>query len=433
MKASPLPSCTHADAASISCTIERCRKERWNAVSAVTEKRAVRASTELAPPKCMPTVQGLPFLAKNLFDVAGEQTLAGGPRDASVEAARKDAYAVGKLEDAGAVLVGTTHMDEYAYGFLGVNEHHGRTINPRNPVAICGGSSSGSAAAVAGGLVPLALGTDTNGSIRVPAALCGTFGFKPAYGCVSTAGVHQLAPSLDHVGWLASDLDTIEAAFAALANETAEPSETDSNFQLSLLRGEFTQCVDECIWRAVHESIPQALDLPSRDLPDVMRAFHAATVITAVEASNVHRQKMEEFPERYSTEVARKLRSGATIPQEAYLAALRDQEDLRKNYLAQIGTSDVLVTPVLPVRSPPVGDRFVTTNSLQLRVADALSVLVRPFSLTGLPVLVIPIGWSACPGLALQLIARPGCESKLWAAARLLLGDRGAIDCAIPI
>ena len=160
---------------------------------------------------------GVPFAAKNLFDVAGLTTLAGSRINADRPPATRDATAVARLRAAGAVLVGTLNMDEYAYGFSTENTHYGPTRNPRDTSRMAGGSSGGSAAAVAGGLVPLALGTDTNGSIRVPAALCGVFGLKPTFGRVSRAGVVPLAWSFDHVGPLARDVAGLAAAFDAIA------------------------------------------------------------------------------------------------------------------------------------------------------------------------------------------------------------------------
>src|SRR5438552_2149976 len=160
---------------------------------------------------------GVPFAAKNLFDIAEVTTLAGSKINADNAPATRDATAVARLRAAGAVLIGALNMDEYAYGFSTENTHYGPTRNPRDTSRMAGGSSGGSAAAVAGGLVPLALGTDTNGSIRVPAALCGVFGLKPTFGRVSRAGVVPLAWSFDHVGPLARDVAGLAAAFDAMA------------------------------------------------------------------------------------------------------------------------------------------------------------------------------------------------------------------------
>ena len=175
---------------------------------------------------------GRPFAAKDLFDVAGRPTRAGSRIRADAAPAAEDATAVARLKASGAILVGLTHMDEFAYGFTGENAHYGAVRNPRDPERIAGGSSSGSGAAVAAGLVPFALGSDTNGSVRVPAALCGIYGFKPTYGRVSRAGVAPLAWSFDHVGVLAATLEDTAAALDAIQgpdprDPAASPGEPD--------------------------------------------------------------------------------------------------------------------------------------------------------------------------------------------------------------
>ncbi|MGH7355151.1 MAG: amidase family protein, partial [Candidatus Rokuibacteriota bacterium] len=164
---------------------------------------------------------GVPFAVKNLFDIAGLPTLAGSKINAGLPPAARDATAVARLRAAGAVLVGALNMDEYAYGFSTENTHYGPTRNPHDPTRIAGGSSGGSAAAVAAGLVPLALGTDTNGSIRVPGALCGVFALKPTFGRVSRAGVVPLAWSFDHAGPFARHVADLAAAFDAIQGPDA--------------------------------------------------------------------------------------------------------------------------------------------------------------------------------------------------------------------
>ena len=159
---------------------------------------------------------GVPFAVKDLFDIAGVTTLAGSKINAENPPAQQDATAVAALKRAGAVLTGALNMDEYAYGFTTENSHYGATRNPHDPSRIAGGSSGGSAAAVAAGMVPLTLGSDTNGSIRVPAALCGVFGFKPTYGRLSRSGVHLFVGSFDHIGPFARSVRDIALVFDIL-------------------------------------------------------------------------------------------------------------------------------------------------------------------------------------------------------------------------
>jgi amidase/aspartyl-tRNA(Asn)/glutamyl-tRNA(Gln) amidotransferase subunit A len=183
-----------------------------NAFTAVLERRA-RAT---AKQQRRGPLAGVPFAVKNLFDVKGLVTLAGSKIQRDAPPAKRDAPLIARLEAAGAVLVGTLNMDEYAYGFSTENSHYGPTRNPHNPEHVAGGSSGGSAAAVAAGMVPLTLGTDTNGSIRVPAAFCGIWGLKPTFGRLSREGVFPFANSLDHTGPLAECVDVLARAFDAM-------------------------------------------------------------------------------------------------------------------------------------------------------------------------------------------------------------------------
>jgi AtzE family amidohydrolase len=170
------------------------------------------------------SLAGVPFAVKNLFDIQGLTTLAGSKINAAHPPAERDATAIARLEQAGAVLVGALNMDEYAYGFVTINAHYGTTPNPHDPDRMAGGSSGGSAAAVAAGLVPFSLGSDTNGSIRVPASLCGVYGLKPTYGRLSRAGAFLFSSNLDHVGPLARSLGDLAAVYDALQGpDPADP------------------------------------------------------------------------------------------------------------------------------------------------------------------------------------------------------------------
>ena len=204
------------------------RDGEFNSVTDVHTQRALNEAhavdTAIATGADPGPLAGVPFVVKNLFDVAGSRTRAGSIIELDRPPATTDATAVRRLRTAGAVVVASTNMDEYAHGFTTQNAHDGTTRNPRDPRRIAGGSSGGSAAAVAAGLVPLALGSDTNGSIRVPASLCGTFGLKPTFGRVSRAGTTLFVTSLDHVGPLAGTVADLAAAYDAVAGfDPADP------------------------------------------------------------------------------------------------------------------------------------------------------------------------------------------------------------------
>ncbi|MEO7337416.1 MAG: amidase family protein, partial [Caldimonas sp.] len=188
---------------------------RVNAFTEVTAARArARAVAVDALPKEHPLpLRGVPFAIKNLFDVAGLITSAGSKIEATAPAATHDAVLVRRLESAGAILVGALNMDEYAYGFTTENSHYGATRNPHDPECMAGGSSGGSGASVAAGQVPISLGSDTNGSIRVPASLCGIFGLKPTYGRLPRSGTYPFVASLDHLGPFARNVEDLALTY----------------------------------------------------------------------------------------------------------------------------------------------------------------------------------------------------------------------------
>jgi len=198
----------------------RSRDPLLNSFTAITEQRALARAQALdaarANDEPLPPLAGVPFAVKNLFDIAALTTLAGSKINRDRPPARKDATLIERLEAAGAILVGALNMGEYAFDFTGENAHDGPSRNPHDLDRMTGGSSGGSAAAVAGGLVPLALGSDTNGSIRVPASLCGLFGLKPTYGRLSCAGTFPFVTSLDHVGPLARSARDLALAYDAM-------------------------------------------------------------------------------------------------------------------------------------------------------------------------------------------------------------------------
>jgi Asp-tRNA(Asn)/Glu-tRNA(Gln) amidotransferase A subunit family amidase len=406
----------------VEAAISRCSKERWGAIAHVLADRARtlpgdegRMGRDTRGP-----LSGVAFVAKNAFDVKGLPTYAGGPFDAASEPAAADAAPIARLTAAGATLVATTHMDEYAYGFLGQNPHHGRVLNPRAPECIAGGSSSGSAAAVAAGLVPLALGTDTNGSIRVPAALCGIFGIKPSFDGVPREGLRSLAPSLDHVGLLAADLTLLEAAYEVLTGTQVEKQPSIDRVVLGGAGGEFEDWCDPGVWRAIQSAIPFDADFPRVMFHGLAAEFAAASIITAVESRELHAGDLERHPGRYSAEIRTKLRAAEHVTQQLYERAKAIQTQARDKYLSCLATVDVLMTPALPIFPPRTGAALVNLRGVELRVPDALSLFVRPFSLAGLPALTVPLYTNAHQGVAIQLVCAPGAEDRLWSIARLV-------------
>lgn len=289
-----------------------------NCFTAVTRETALadaaRIDKEMAAGNSPGLLAGVPFAVKNLFDIAGLTTLAGAKINAENPPASRDATAVAKLKQAGAVLVGALNMDEYAYGFVTENSHYGATHNPQDLQRVAGGSSGGSAAAVAAGLVTFSLGSDTNGSIRVPAALCGVFGFKPTYGRLSRAGVALFSSSFDHIGPFARSVGDIATIFDILQGEDdrdpictqrpANPTLPQLNQDISHIRiaiadDYFQKGATSAALAAVQE-VANALNVTNYvTLPEAHRARAAAFVITASEGANLHLDKLRTRPQDF--------------------------------------------------------------------------------------------------------------------------------------
>ena len=268
---------------------------------AVTEARAVDARR--AAGHALPPLAGVPYAVKNLFDVEGLPTLAGSSINASHPPAAADATLVARMREAGAILVGTLNMDEYAYGFTSENTHHGVTRNPHDPACVAGGSSGGSGAAVSARLVPLALGSDTNGSIRVPSSLCGVWGLKPTYGRLSRRGSFPFAASLDHVGPFAATLPDLAACYDVLqgadpgdpasAQRPLEPvrhvrEQGASGLRIARLGGYFDQYLTPAAKVAVDSACTALSVTRTVELPAAALGRAAAFVITASEGGALH-------------------------------------------------------------------------------------------------------------------------------------------------
>lgn len=346
------------------------RDNELNCFTSVTAESALedaaRIDGEIAQGNYPGLFAGVPFAVKNLFDVAGLTTLAGSKINAENPPAIKDATAVAKLKQAGAVLVGVLNMDEYAYGFVTENSHYGATRNPHDLSRVAGGSSGGSAAAVAAGLVPLTLGSDTNGSIRVPAAFCGIFGLKPTYGRLSRAGVALFSSSFDHIGPFATSVRDIATVFDVLQGEddrdpicTKRPTvETRNlipnidNLRIALADDYFQSKANPEALAAV-EQVARALDV--RDyitIPEAHRARAAAFVITASEGANLHLEKLRERPQDFDPATRDRFLAGALIPSSWYIQAQRFRKWYRDRVREIFQKVDVIIAPTTPCSAP---------------------------------------------------------------------------------
>ncbi|HEY6870361.1 MAG TPA: amidase family protein, partial [Novosphingobium sp.] len=283
---------------------------------------------------------GVPYGVKDLFDVAGLPTTAGSAVLASAPPAATDAEAIRRLRAAGAVLTCTLNMDAFAYGFATVNAVHGTTRNPHDFRRLAGGSSGGSAAVVAAGLVPFALGSDTNGSIRVPASLCGLYGLKPAHGSLPLAGTYPFAESFDDIGPFAASLTDLALVWGVLRG--AVLAATQAVPRVARLGGRFRDNADPAQLAAIDAAAP---DAPLLDLPGVSRARSAAFVMTAWEGGQLHRAQLAERALDYDPAVRDRLLAGALLPVELYDKARAFRTAFLARLAALTADFDVLLAP----------------------------------------------------------------------------------------
>lgn len=358
--------------------------ERARAVAADIDRR-IAAGEEVGP------LAGVPFAVKDLYDLEGEVTPAGSQvlRDRGPAAA--DADAVARLVSAGAVPLGALSMDEFAFGFTTENTHYGPARNPHDPTRTPGGSSGGSAAAVAGGLVPITLGTDTNGSIRVPASLCGVFGLKPTYGAIGRRGMQLFSDSLDHVGAFARSVADLRTIFAALADSPLTGPGLPPTPRVGVLGGWFADNADSVASAAVSE-VASALDSKGTVELDLAEAAHAAaSVITYAEAGELHLDRIRSERHRFDPVVRHRLVAAALLPADWYVRAQRVRAVWIRQLVAQFEHYDLLVAPATPFVAPVIGTETVVVNGRELPARPAVGWLTQPLTPTGVPIGVAPV------------------------------------------
>jgi aspartyl-tRNA(Asn)/glutamyl-tRNA(Gln) amidotransferase subunit A len=382
---------------------------------------------------------GVPFAVKNLFDVEGLTTLAGSRIFAERPPAPRDATAVAALRRAGGVCVGALNMDEYAYGFTCENAHYGPTRNPHDRARVPGGSSGGSAAAVAAGLVPITLGSDTNGSIRVPAAFCGVFGLKPTYGRVSRAGVALFAASLDHVGPFARSVADLAAAYDAIQGpDPADPVASEApavrcaphvgreidGLRIAVAGGHFARhATDEPL--AAVARVARALRVTRQvELPEPHRARAAAMIITASEGANLHLGDLKRRAKDFDPLTRDRFLAGALLPASLYAQAQRFRAWYRARVAELFQDVDVLLAPTTPWVAPPIGaPRLATVAGEEVVARSHSGVFTQPLSFIGLPVISVPLTSPGTLPLGVQLVAAPFREAALFRVAARLEAD----------
>lgn len=415
------------------------RDPRLNAFTDVLQERALTEAEMLdkaiAAGQDPGPLAGVPFAVKNLFDVQGIPTLSGSKINRENPPAQKDAPAIATLTQAGAVLVGALNMDEYAYGFVTENSHYGDTRNPHDLERVAGGSSGGSAAAVAGGLVPITLGSDTNGSIRVPSSFCGIFGLKPTYGRLSRAGVSLFVSSLDHIGPFARSVRDIAQTFDLLQGyDPADPVCTQrlpeptlpqlelgiDGLRIAIADGYFAKGAEPEIFAAV-QKVAQALGVSQTvTVPEAHRARAAAYVITVSEGSNLHFQNLQKRPQDFDPATRDRFLSGAFVPANWYLQAQRFRRWYRDRVREMFQNVDLILAPVTPCVAPLIGQEKMVIDGVEVLTRPNLGLYTQPLSFIGLPILSVPVQQANGLPIGVQIIAAPYNEAAILRAARVL-------------
>ncbi|GAB3480899.1 AtzE family amidohydrolase [Polaromonas eurypsychrophila] len=413
-------------------------------VNAFTETTAARARAEAdavdaqrARGDTLGPLAGVPYAVKNLFDIEGLTTLAGSKVNQGLPAASADAVLITQMKAAGAVLVGALNMDEYAYGFTTENTHYGPCHNPHDLTRVAGGSSGGSGAAVAAGQVPVTLGSDTNGSIRVPSSLCGVWGLKPTFGRLSRRGTYPFVHSIDHLGPMASSLAGLGLAYDTL--QQPDPLDPGSH----ALR---VQPVTSALGKGIaglrigvlggyfHDNAgPEAraaVALAGRTLgaqaevtwPDAALARAAAFIITASEGGSLHLGDLRTRADDFEPLSVDRFIAGALQPVHWYLRAQRFRRVYRDKVNALFKDWDVLLTPATPVSATVIGTEWLELNGVRQPCRAAMGLLTQPISFAGCPVVTAPL-WPAGTGgmpLGVQVIAAPWREDLAFRASQVL-------------
>jgi AtzE family amidohydrolase len=414
------------------------RNHAINAFTTVTEKRALAeaaaADANRASGRDPGPLAGVPFAVKNLYDIAGIATIAGSQIDREREPAWRDASLVRQLVQRGAVLVGTLNMDEYAYGFSTENTHYGATRNPHDPARVAGGSSGGSAAAVAASLVPLALGSDTNGSIRVPAALCGVFGLRPTFGRLSRTGMRLFAASLDIGGPFTRSIEDLAVVYDALQGAdledptcTSRPPEPVvpalkrglSGIRIAVAADYFASQGVPDVFAAV-DRVAMALGVSERiELPAAALARAAAMVVTAVEGAELHLPDLVSRAAEFDRKTRARFLAGALIPGVWYSHAQRFRRWYCRELMTLFRGVDAILAPVTPYPAFPIGQDFLEFNGQRVPAAGHLGVYTQPLSFAGLPALAAPVSGAGQLPLGVQIVAAPWREDIVFRVAAI--------------
>lgn len=407
---------------------------------------AAAVDTAIASGKDPGPLAGVPFGVKDLFDIAGVTTLAGSKINADRPPATKDATLITRLKQAGAILVGAQNMDEYAYGFVTENSHYGPTHNPHDPTRIAGGSSGGSVASVAAGLVPVSLGSDTNGSIRVPSSLCGIFGLKPTFGRLSRTRTYPFVHSLDHLGPFTRSVRDAALVFDLLQGPDPEdPACTDrppepclpelvkgiDGLRIAVADDYFLQGAEPVVLEAL-ETIASALGATQRvTISEAHRARAAAFIITASEGSNLHLEDLRQRPQDFDPATRDRFLAGALIPATWYIQAQRFRRWYRDRVRELFNQVDIILAPATPCTAPLIGQQTLMLGDEEVLLRPNIGLYTQPLSFIGLPIISVPVQHPGRLPIGIQVIAAPYHEALVLRVAAFLEAE-GVVSAPVP-
>jgi aspartyl-tRNA(Asn)/glutamyl-tRNA(Gln) amidotransferase subunit A len=369
---------------------------------------------------------GVPYAVKDLFDVAGLPTTAGSGIYADAPPASSDAEAVARVRDAGGVLVATANMDEFAYGFATINARHGTTRNPHDPSRLSGGSSGGSAALVAAGLLPFSLGSDTNGSVRVPASLTGIYGLKPTHGGLPLGGTFPFAESFDDVGPFTLSIADLAVVWEVLSGLTIDWNGAAP--RVARLGGRFRVNAPAELLEAIDAV---AAETPLIDMPDIARARSAAFLITASEGGALHREALARDAMAFDPATRDRLLAGRLLPASLADEARAFRRQFQERLAAVMADYDVLLAPATPCAAPLIGDPMIMIDGARSPARANLGIHTQPISFAGLPALSVPLHRPGQLPLGIQIIGKPDGEQAIFQFAKAL-EEAGQVGANLP-
>lgn len=384
--------------------------------------QAEKADARRRAGRVLGPLDGIPYAAKDMFETCGIRTT-GGSRLLENNVPDRSAAAICMLDAAGAALIGKTNLHEFAYGATGENCWAGTVVNPHDETRLAGGSSSGSAAAVAAGIVPFALGTDTGGSVRVPAALCGIAGYKPSYGLISLEGVIPYCWSLDHAGVLATSVKDLELVVRHLGN-LPPATQPRAALKVGLVEG----CEDKCdasvrdAFLATKAHMRQSgTTFAAIVLPEQSEARTVSLTIQLAESLAYHSPNLARARDRFGADLRGGMALGQFLSAQSYIQCKRVLATYRRAFAQAIRTVDFLLTPACPIRAPQVGTVDVDMAGQTIPLGDALTLFTYFFNLIGAPALVLPVpSRSGDLPVAVQIVGAPGSDAQLFEYALMI-------------